>query len=164
MDSFTQLVAGTATLLTGLLAGLLYAYWCSVNPGLARMPDTIYLHAMQSINRAILNPWFFLTFLGAMIFLLLAAWRLYAQGFYVSFSWMLAAGLVYVAGVFLVTGAGNVPLNEKLAATDLTGMSDEQLRALRNLIEGPWNRYHIIRTLASIVAFILSLIAILRSR
>ncbi len=52
----------TATL-TGLSAGLFYAYACSVNSGLGRLPDREYLAAMQSINREILNPVFFAGFL-----------------------------------------------------------------------------------------------------
>jgi len=51
------LVITTTT--TSLIAGLFYAYSCSVNPGLRRLADKEYLTAMQSINKAILNPVFF---------------------------------------------------------------------------------------------------------
>ena len=60
------------------MAGLFYAYACSVNPGLGRLPDTGYLAAMQSINRAILNPFFLLVFMGALIILPLGTWRLFS--------------------------------------------------------------------------------------
>lgn len=52
-----------AATLTGLSAGLLYAYSCSVNLGLGRLPDGEYLAAMQSINKEILNPLFLQAFL-----------------------------------------------------------------------------------------------------
>lgn len=45
-----------AALLTGLSAGLFYAWAVSVIPGTRKVTDMIYLETMQSINRAIRNP------------------------------------------------------------------------------------------------------------
>lgn len=58
---------------TGLMAGLLFGYATSVNPGLARVDDRNYLASMQSLNRAIVNPLFVVTFIGAGAATLLAA-------------------------------------------------------------------------------------------
>jgi uncharacterized membrane protein len=58
-------------LLSGLVAGLLYAYSCSVNSGLKNLPDAAYLKAMQSINIAIQNPLFFASFLGLPVLLII---------------------------------------------------------------------------------------------
>lgn len=55
----------TAIALTGLSAGLFYAWSVSVIPGTRKIPDPVYLETMQSINRAILNPAFFLIFFGS---------------------------------------------------------------------------------------------------
>jgi len=54
-------------ILSGLVAGLLYSYACSVNPGLHKLSDKEYIGAMQSINVAIQNPVFFISFMGSLI-------------------------------------------------------------------------------------------------
>jgi hypothetical protein len=61
-----------ATFTTGLLAGVFYAYAVSVNLGLAAQPDAAYVATMQVINERIENPLFFLSFFGAVLFLLAA--------------------------------------------------------------------------------------------
>ena len=61
-----------ATLTTGLIAGVYYAYAVSVNLGLAAQPDAGYVAAMQAINERIQNPVFFASFFGAVLTLLSA--------------------------------------------------------------------------------------------
>ncbi len=56
-------------LLVALITGLWYAYSCSVNLGLGKLPDSEYLMGMQSINREILNLVFFATFMGTLLLL-----------------------------------------------------------------------------------------------
>ena len=58
-----------SVLLSGLIMGLLYGYACSVNPGLNKLSDAEYLRAMQSINTAIQNPVFFISFMGTLFIL-----------------------------------------------------------------------------------------------
>ena len=65
---------------TGLIAGLFYSYSCSVNPGLAKLPDEGYVAAMQSINREILNPVFFATFIGTLLLLPISTWMHFGSG------------------------------------------------------------------------------------
>ena len=146
------LVLGT----TGLMAGLFYAYVCSVNSGLGKLPDAGYLSAMQSINRAILNPVFLLVFMGALIMLPIGTWRLFSTPATTPFYLMLAACLLYIVGVFGVTMAANVPLNEKLDAFPIAAASPEELTRMRALFEAPWNAWNLVRTLAAILSFILA--------
>ena len=54
----TNIILTIAATTTALIAGLLYAYSCSVNIGLGRLADAEYISAMQSINKAIQNPLF----------------------------------------------------------------------------------------------------------
>lgn len=68
-----------ATLTMGLLAGLFYAFAVSVMPGLARTDGRSFVDAMQRINMAITNPWFFLSFFGAPV-LTIAAAALHLRG------------------------------------------------------------------------------------
>ena len=51
-----------ATVTTGLMAGLFYAYAVSVSLGLAAQPDAAYVATMNEINARIQNPLFFLSF------------------------------------------------------------------------------------------------------
>ncbi len=140
-----------ATIATMLAAGLFYAYAVSVNPGLGRLPDAMYLSAMQSINRAILNPLFFASFLGAALLLPAAAWLSYSRD-QVRFWWLLAVAVIYIVGVFGVTIAGNVPLNNTLDTLKIDGATPEQLSSWRAAFEKPWNALHTVRTIASVAA------------
>ena len=61
----STVVLVAALVAAGLIAGLFYAYACSVLPGLARGDDKTFVEGMRGINVAIINPVFMLTFLGA---------------------------------------------------------------------------------------------------
>jgi uncharacterized membrane protein len=66
-NSFMKMALFTTILFSGLVAGLLYSYSTSVNPGLKALPDNEYIRAMQSINTAIQNPVFFIAFMGLLL-------------------------------------------------------------------------------------------------
>ena len=157
------LLTGAATTIA-LMAGLFYAYSCSVNPGLNRLSDTGYVAAMQSINRAIQNPIFFISFFGAPILLILNTWVQYSQSLSFRFWFLLGATIVYLVGVLGVTILGNIPLNEGLDSFNVQTASLEEIAAQRATFEGPWNKLHTIRTLASILALILVIVACLNPR
>jgi uncharacterized membrane protein len=150
------------TVLVALMAGLFFAYSCSVVPGLGRLSDKEYLSAMQSINRAILNPLFLGCFMGALLLLPLSAWMAYRQLVLPARFWFLfMAFLAYVIGVFGVTVAGNVPMNNILDKLDITGSSLEVLRMQRMAFENRWNFLNHIRTISAIISLVLTLLACL---
>ena len=143
-----------STFLTGLIAGLFYSYSCSVNLGLSKLSDVEYLKAMKSINKEILNPWFFLSFLGSLVVIPLSTWLYYQRNppdasFYLLFG----ASIAYIIGVFGLTVVGNVPLNNALDSLELEHLTQQEISTKRLDFEIPWNRYHFIRTLANAVAF-----------
>lgn len=149
----------SAVLLTGLSAGFFYAWSVSVIPGTLKVADTIYLETMQSINRAILNPAFFLIFFGSVILLVTNTIQQYpALG--LTFWLMLAATLIYLVGTIGVTGLGNVPLNDALDALDLNDLSDDKHARFRQYYELKWNKLHTIRTVFAVISFLLSLLAV----
>ena len=156
-----NIVLTSTAMTTALITGLFYAYSCSVNPGLHQLPDSAYLAAMQSINRAILNPAFFLSFLGTLVLLPICAWLQYSQPTSVRFWLFLLASVLYAFGVFGVTVAGNVPLNDALDTLSLNQASPDELRAYRSAFEQPWNRLHAIRTTTCIVTLLLVVVACL---
>ena len=162
--TFANITLLVTALTTALIAGLFYAYSCSVNPALHKLPDAQYLAAMQSINREILNPLFFMSFMGTLLLLPLCTWLQYSQPVSVRFYLLLAATLIYVFGTFSVTVGGNVPLNNALEAFDLATASPEAITQQRLQFEVPWNRLHSIRTVANVITLVLLLLACLDGR
>jgi uncharacterized membrane protein len=151
-----------AVLLTGLAAGLFYGYDCSVIKGLGNLPDKEYLSAFQSINKAILNPYFFISFMGSLIVLVIATWLSYKQAPPMVFYLLLAATILYAAGVFGVTMFGNVPLNNSVEQFDIANASADAIRAMRLRFENSWNMLHHIRTYAAILAFLLAIVSLVK--
>ncbi|RYZ48442.1 MAG: DUF1772 domain-containing protein [Sphingobacteriales bacterium] len=162
MNSIHQPVLIVATVATALVAGLFYSWSCGITQGLGKLSDGEYIRAMQSINREIQRPWFFLSFMGTVVLLPLATWFARNGGHHESFLWLLAASLCYLAGVFGVTVAGNVPLNEMLDKFITTAGSATTLSADRLSFEPKWNRLNNIRTFFAIVALVASVIACTR--
>jgi uncharacterized membrane protein len=152
-----------AALLSGLIAGLFYGYSCSVNIGLGKLTDIEYLRAMQSINRSILNPVFFSSFMGTILLTGIAAWMQFSYGRMYSFYFLLSGLAVYLVAVFGVTAFRNVPLNQTLAAFRFDNASETQIHEVREKFEGPWNRYHAVRTVASVVSFMLIILSLVYS-
>lgn len=151
-----------ATIILALMAGLFFAYSCSVVPGLGRLPDRDYLSAMQSINRAILNPVFLLCFMGTLLLLPGSAWMSFrSSGAHSRFWLLLLASAAYGVGVFGVTMAGNVLLNNMLDKLDITGCLPEQLHTQRAAFEARWNSLNHIRTGFAILALIAAVLACL---
>src|SRR5688500_17535686 len=60
-------LSAVSVLLFGLSAGVFFTYSNSVMPGLRRTDDHTYVTAFNGMNVAILNPLFFVVFVGAQI-------------------------------------------------------------------------------------------------
>lgn len=149
-----------STLFTGAIAGLFYAYSCSVNSGLGKLTDIEYIRSMQEINRAILNIWFLLPFFGAVPVLGGATWLSFSDGNEAA-GWLIVVSLlIYLIGVLGVTLGGNVPLNEALDTLEPDVLSAADLTRERKNFEVPWNRWNLIRTIASAISFVLMTLAL----
>ncbi|NBC26961.1 MAG: DUF1772 domain-containing protein [Bacteroidetes bacterium] len=155
--TFKIIVLYFAILLTGLSAGLFYAWQVSVIPGTKRIQDSTYIETMQKINRAIINPLFMLIFLGALLIQILSVFLYWDNG--MTFWSLLAATVLYGAGTVIVTGLGNVPLNDALDSLSLHELSEEKISRERQNYESRWNRLHLIRTVFSVISFMLLLLA-----
>lgn len=140
-----------ATMAMGLLAGLFYAFTVSVMPGLGRTDGRTFVDAMQQINVAILNPWFFLSYLGAPVLTLVAAALHLRVSWRTVLPWIAAAFVLYGVA-FVVTAGVSVPLNDALAAA---GPPDQvaDLAQVRDRFEASWIRWNIARAVASTAAF-----------
>ncbi len=164
MLSFQNLSLFTTVLFSGLMAGLMYSYSCSVNIGLKALSDEDYVKAMQSINIAIQNPYFFICFMGLLLLFPISSWGVYTTPPTTSFYALLTATLLYCIGVFGVTVVGNVPLNNQLAVFDISKATQNEISAMRHAFEIPWNRYHFIRTVATILSFGLTIWALFKHK
>ena len=141
-------------LLTSLLAGIFFAFSIAVNGGLSRLDDKHYLLAMKHINKVILNPVFMVTFMGPVILLPLMAF-LYGGGFNEFSFWLYALAAMAYFGTFIITIAGNVPLNERLEKFAIDTAESTQISQMRHVYEKPWNRLHAIRTVLAILSVVL---------
>jgi uncharacterized membrane protein len=144
---------------TALMAGLFFAWSCSINLGLARLPDAEYIRAMRQTNRAIQNPVFFAAFFGAPLFLSISVFLHYGQS--PRFWLLLAATVVYLSGTFGVTVFGNVPLNNALDRFASESTTENEIAAQRTNFERRWNNLNTIRTVSSTLTTILVIIACL---
>jgi uncharacterized membrane protein len=165
-DRTATLLLVATTVATGLLAGFFYSYACSVMPGLARADDRTLVDGMQQINEAILNPIFFLTFMGAPA-LNLATWLVLRRTRRrdardhddEAVRWILVGLGLSLLG-FVVTMALNVPLNDDLAAAgDPARIAD--IAKVRDDFLAPWVAGNIVRAVAitgSFVALVWSLV------
>jgi uncharacterized membrane protein len=165
-DRTATLLLVATTVATGLLAGFFYSYACSVMPGLARADDRTLVDGMQQINEAILNPVFFLTFMGAPA-LNLATWLVLRRTRRrdvrshddEAVRWILVGLGLSLLG-FVVTMALNVPLNDDLAAAgDPARIAD--IAKVRDDFLAPWVAWNIVRAVAitgSFVALVWSLV------
>lgn len=140
-----------ATLTTGMVAGLMADWAYTVLPGLGRASDRTFVEAIQQLNRAIQNGWFFLSFLGAILFAGLAAflaWRGHGRD---ALPWIIAGLALYLV-TFIITVAANIPLNDQIdKAGDPAQIKD--LAAVRAGFESKWIAWHLVRTVANIAAF-----------
>jgi len=135
----------TATMTTGLMAGVFGLYQHTVMPGLRHTDDRTFVGAFQAVDRAILNPWFLASFVGALVVTAVAAFLNPGR-------WVVAALILY-AVVVVITVAVHVPLNDAIkAAGEPDRIAD--LAAVRDRFdEARWAGWNLVRTIATTVAF-----------
>lgn len=156
--TFKSVVLFSTLTLTGLSAGFFYAWQVSIIPGTLKVGDQVYLQVMQSINKEILNPAFFLIFFGC--FIMLTVGSIYEFHSNKAAFWLiLFSAISYLLGTLGVTIFGNVPLNNQLEALKLNSLTETDLMNFRMHFEGKWNRLHLTRTAFSILSFLLVAIA-----
>jgi uncharacterized membrane protein len=134
----------------GLITGLLFAFSNFVMRALADLPNDKGMFAMQRVNEKIQNPLFLFLFLGTPILCaaiaFISARQLGTPGSLLLFS----GALSYLVGPFGITVLFNVPLNNRLAATDWSD-ADEAWPAYQK----QWQRWNHARTYIGVLAIIL---------
>jgi uncharacterized membrane protein len=141
----------------GLVAGLYFTFSAFVMTALGRLDQAAGVSAMNAINVDIVRSLFMPLFLGTTLAsAALAVTALFRSGQPGSLA-MLAGGLLYVVGMFVVTMVCNVPLNNALAAADPAAAGTAPLWA-RYLKD--WTMWNHVRTIASTAATALFIAAI----
>jgi uncharacterized membrane protein len=149
-DELRALLLLAATMTMGLVAGVFVLYAHTIMPGLKKTDDRAFVTAFQSIDRAIINPWFMAGgFAGALVFTLAAALTHLGHD---ALPWIVAALVLYVIA-FVITIAVNVPLNGAIkAAGDPDRIQD--LAAVRERFdESRWAAWNLVRVATSTTAF-----------
>lgn len=146
----------------GLMAGLYFAFSAFIMTALARIAPPAAIAAMNAINvvivKSLFMPLFLLTTLAAAALAIAALFRL-AESDAMA---MLAGGVVYVLGMFVVTMLCNVPLNDALAAVD---PATQEAASLWSRYLKDWTFWNHVRTIASTGAFAMFVLAlVLRAR
>lgn len=146
-------VAAMAALLgSAIVAGVFFAFSSFVMKALARLPAAEGIAAMQSINVVVLNRSFLGAFVGTAVVSLVVAGLAIARWGNPEAPWFLAGALAYIGGTFLVTGLGNVPLNDRLAA--VSAADPAALPLWEHYLER-WTHLNTLRTIAAAAAVLL---------
>ena len=145
-----------AALGCGLVAGIFFAFSTFVMTALARLPAEKGIAAMQPINVVVINPWFLTAFFGTaaacLLLIVVSLWQWRAP----SAAFLLAGGLLYLAGVILVTRQFNVPLNNELAAV---APDSAEGAGLWTRYVARWTAWNHVRTAAPLAAAALLIVA-----
>ena len=142
-----------AALGTGLVAGVFYAFSTFVMKALGNLPAAQGVAAMQSINLAVINPWFLGAFFGTGLLCIVLIVLVGGP----AAAWLVAGALLYLVGTIVVTMAGNVPLNNALARVDPATAEAATLWARYLSLWTRWNHLRTAAALAASAAFIVAL-------
>jgi uncharacterized membrane protein len=136
----------------GLMAGVFGLYAHTIMPGLRHTDDRTFVGAFQSIDRAIINPWFMLSFVGALLVTGVAAALHLAGDSQSALPWIAIALVLYLA-VFVVTIAINVPLNDAIKAAGHPDRISDLAGVRERVDEVRWASWNVFRAVATTVAF-----------
>jgi uncharacterized membrane protein len=150
VDALRAITLMAATMSTGLVAGVFGLYGHTIMPGLRKTDDRTFVGAFQSIDRAIINPWFLGGgFFGALIFTIAAAAAHLGRP---GLPWIAAALVLYLL-TFVITIAINVPLNDGIKAAGHPDRITDLAAVRERFNEARWTGWNLVRVAASTTAF-----------
>ena len=155
MSATLDLLVLAALLGSGLVAGIFFAFSNFVMRALGQLPASQGIAAMKAINETVLNPGFFLLFLGTGAVSLPLVFLSALNG--INPVLLLTGAGLYVVGCVLVTGVFNVPLNQRLAATNPDRPEDDAIWAHYLSRWLFWNHVRTIASAAAAAAFAVAL-------
>lgn len=159
MNTLTTTAVILALLGSALIAGIFFAFSSFIMKALARLPASQGMAAMQAINITVLNPLFLAVFMGTTVISLLITvlavigWQMPAAPYY------LIGAVLYIVGTFLLTGLGNVPLNNQLAAVSANDSAASE--TWQHYLD-QWTRLNTLRTISATAAAMMMLTGLLK--
>jgi len=156
-SSVMDLVVLVAALGCGLMAGFFFAFSICVMKALGAIPPAQGISAMQSINVAVINRWFLIPYFGMAVLSLLLSIEAILRWHEPRAAYVVAGGLLYSLGTFLVTMLFNVPRNNALAAVAATSAEGAALWADYLIAWTKWNHVRTIAALAGAALFTIGL-------
>jgi uncharacterized membrane protein len=105
-----------ATVGSGLLAGVFFAFSAFVMSALRRLPDQDGAAAMRSLNVTAQRPPLMIALFGVSVLCVVVIVRAVTDWSRPGAGWLLAGALLTVVGAVVVTAVVNVPLNNRLNA------------------------------------------------
>ena len=115
-----DVLTAAATVGSGLLAGVFFAFSAFVMSGLRRLPEASGAAAMRSINVTAQRPPLMIALFGVSALCVAVIVRALVTWSQPGAAWLLAGAILTVVGAFGVTAVINVPLNNRLNAGTVT--------------------------------------------
>ena len=142
---------------SGLVSGLFFIFSICIMNALNEQPLKQAVLVMQSINKLILTPYFFLVFMGtpiACVVILLAG--IMSNGA-TNYSYAYIAAIIYIVGSFGVTIIKNVPMNNILKELNTNDEDDIKYWQVYFKKWTFWNHVRFWASLAPCVLFTLNI-------
>lgn len=136
-----------------VVGGALFAFSTFIMAALKRLPDAAGAKAMQEINETVFTPWFMVPFFGTAVLSVGAAITALANRGEPWWLPLLGAGVLYGIGVFVVTAAGNVPLNNQLASIDTQDPDSARVWHRYCVVWTRWNHVRVVSSVGSALLF-----------
>jgi uncharacterized membrane protein len=157
IDGFLFVLTLVTAVACALVAGFFFAFSTTVMRSLGRLPAEQGIAAMQSINVVVINPLVMTALFGtalACVVLEVAAFVEWGEAYSV---YLLLGGLLYIAGVVVLTMGYHVPRNDALDTVDPNGSDaashwDRYVRT--------WTAWNHVRTIAPLASATLLTIAL----
>lgn len=159
MNNLTLITAILALFGSAIVGGIFFAFSSFIMKALARLPSEEGISAMQSINIVVLNHSFLGIFLGTTVISLLLFFLTIIQWNTIPSPYFLTGALFYILGTFLVTGIGNVPLNNQLA--NISNVHSDAILIWQDYILR-WTRLNTFRTACALIASMLFIIGLIK--
>jgi uncharacterized membrane protein len=155
MTLFTLALLWFCALGCGLMAGVYFAFSVFIMRALDQLGPAAGAAAMNAVNTVILRslfmPLFLLTSLASLVLAIIGLFCQPGASALLQF----AGGVIYFLGMFIVTMVFNVPLNNQLQASRAHDVEAHWQRYMR-----AWVRWNHLRTLASLAASALFIVAL----
>ncbi len=131
------------------ISGILYSFSDFIMRALDDLPPKNAVAAMQNINVSVYRSIFMVVFISLVpLSIAVSIWSIITTGWSGSL-FVLVGTLLYVFGMFILTGTGNVPLNESLKQIDAS--HQEAVGAWKSYYKR-WTRLNTLRCIFGVAA------------